>query len=87
MIDTPEKHSVISGIGISRIGRRTGIPHLELTLESANAAIADAGLTAADIDGVATLGDTPLREAAGALGIEPGVHRRRVRHRRAALAR
>lgn len=71
MIDTPEKHSVIAGIGISRIGRRTGIPHLELTIESANAAIADAGLTVADIDGIATLGDTPLREAATALGIEP----------------
>ncbi len=71
-IDTPEKRSVISGIGISRIGRRTGIPGLELTVESATAAIADAGLTVSDVDGIATLGDTPLRETAGALGIEPG---------------
>lgn len=69
--DHPEKRSIISGIGISRIGRRTGIPGLELTLEAARAAIADAGLTPDDIDGVATLGDTPLRDTAAALGIEP----------------
>ena len=50
MMDFPEKRSVISGIGISRIGRRTGIPGIELTQESALAAIADAGLTPADID-------------------------------------
>ena len=50
MIDTPEKQSIISGIGISRIGRRTGTPALDLTIESSRAAIADAGLTPADID-------------------------------------
>jgi acetyl-CoA acetyltransferase len=71
MIDTPEKQSIISGIGISRIGRRTGTPALDLTIESSRAAIADAGLTPADIDGVSTLGETPIFEAAGALGIEP----------------
>jgi len=71
MIDTPEKQSIISGIGISRIGRRTGTPALDLTIESSRAAIADAGLTPADIDGVSTLGETPILEAAGALGIEP----------------
>src|SRR5437016_6324261 len=70
MTDIPEKRSIISGIGISRIGRRTGIPGLELTLESARAAIADAGLDTADVDGIATLGDTPLAHAAAALGIE-----------------
>ncbi len=69
--DIPEQRSIISGIGISRIGRRTGIPGLELTLESARSAIADAGLEPADIDGIATMGDTPWRATAGALGIEP----------------
>ncbi len=69
--DVPERRSIISGIGISRIGRRTGIPGLELTLESSRAAIADAGLQPSDIDGIATLGDTPLRDTAAALGIEP----------------
>jgi acetyl-CoA acetyltransferase len=69
--DVPDLRSIISGIGISRIGRRTGIPGLELTLESSRAAIADAGLEPRDIDGMATLGDTPLAETAAALGIEP----------------
>ena len=67
----PEQGAVISGVGISRIGRRTGIPSLELTLQAARAAIEDAGLTAADIDGIATLGDTPPREVGAVLGIEP----------------
>ena len=39
-----EKDAIISGIGISRIGRRTGIPGLELTMEAVRAAIDDAGL-------------------------------------------
>jgi len=65
-----EKNAIISGIGISRIGRRTGIPGLELTCEAVCAAIADAGLTAADIDGIATLGDTPAAEVTTALGID-----------------
>ena len=73
MSDSPEQRSIISGIGISRIGRRTGIPALDLTIESSRAAIADAGLIAADIDGIATLGDTPAPAAARALGIEPTV--------------
>ncbi|MEY2570275.1 MAG: hypothetical protein QOE63_625, partial [Acidimicrobiaceae bacterium] len=72
-MDAPEKRSIISGIGISRIGRRTGIPGLDLTVESSLAAIADAGLTPADIDGVVTLGDTPISQAAPALGIDPQV--------------
>ena len=66
-----EKNAIISGLGISRIGRRTGIPGAELTLEAARAAIEDAGLTADDIDGIATFGDTPLTEVADALGIQP----------------
>lgn len=71
MTEHPEQRAIISGIGISRIGRRTGIPALELTTEAAAAAIADAGLTPADIDGVASRGDTPVADAAAALGIEP----------------
>ncbi len=69
--DYPEKRSIISGIGISRIGRRTGIPGIELTTEAARAAIADAGLRVEDIDGITTMGDTPLAEAEQALGIQP----------------
>ena len=65
-----EKDAIISGIGISRIGRRTGIPGLDLTMESVRAAIDDAGLAPSDIDGIATLGDTPAAEVNAALGIE-----------------
>ncbi|WP_343708373.1 thiolase family protein [Mycobacterium sp.] len=65
-----EKDSIVSGLGISRIGRRTGIPGPELTLEAVRAAIADAGLRADDIDGIATLGDTPPGVVNAELGIE-----------------
>lgn len=73
MTDHPEKRAIIAGTGISRIGRRTGIPGLELTVEAARDAIADAGLSPADIDGVATLGETPIGQVVRALGMErPG---------------
>src|SRR6201995_108925 len=65
-----EKDAIVSGIGISRIGRRTGIPGRELTMEAVRGAIADAGLVPADIDGIATLGDTPAEEVNAALKIE-----------------
>jgi acetyl-CoA acetyltransferase len=65
-----EKDAILSGIGISRIGRRTGIPGVELTMEAVRAAIEDAGLKAGDIDGIATLGDTPAEEVNAALQIE-----------------
>jgi acetyl-CoA acetyltransferase len=65
-----EKDAILSGIGISRIGRRTGIPGLDLTMEAVRAAIADAGLVAADIDGIATLGDTPAEQVNAELLID-----------------
>ncbi len=49
-----ERDAVISGIGQSQIGRRIYRDPLDLTVEAALAAIADAGLTRADIDGIAT---------------------------------
>ena len=49
-----EQRSVISGIGQSAIGRRLNRTGLDLTLEAAHRAIADAGLTAGDVDGIAT---------------------------------
>ena len=69
MIDTPEKHAIISGIGISRIGRKTGISGVELTRQACEAAIADAGLTVADLDGIASFGETPMRQAREAIGM------------------
>jgi acetyl-CoA acetyltransferase len=49
-----EKQCAISGIGQSEIGRRLHRDPLELTLDACYAAIADAGLTPADIDGLST---------------------------------
>jgi acetyl-CoA acetyltransferase len=49
-----ERRSVISGIGQSVVGRRLGRSGLDLTVEAALEAIADAGLTTADVDGIAT---------------------------------
>ena len=69
--DRWERRCVISGIGISEIGRRTGVSGLALTEAASRAAIADAGLTPRDIDGVTTVGETPLTEASAALGLEP----------------
>ncbi len=70
-MDVAEKRAIISGIGTSEIGRRLGAAAVDLTVAAARAAIADAGLAVADIDGIATMGDTPVHEAAAALGIEP----------------
>jgi acetyl-CoA acetyltransferase len=69
MNDVARHTAVISGIGISDIGRRTSTSALDLTEVAAAAAIADAGLTAADIDGIATMGDTQPAEIAPRLGI------------------
>lgn len=49
-----ERQAAISGIGQSRIGRRIYEDPLGLTLDACLAAIEDAGLTTADIDGLST---------------------------------
>ncbi|MFC3174391.1 thiolase family protein [Novosphingobium bradum] len=49
-----EQSARITGLGISRIGRRLGIDPWVLTADACLAAIADAGLTPDDIDGLAT---------------------------------
>jgi acetyl-CoA acetyltransferase len=48
------RRAVISGIGMSDVGRRLGRSDLDLTVEAAMAAIDDAGLSRDDIDGLAT---------------------------------
>jgi acetyl-CoA acetyltransferase len=49
-----EDRAVLSGMGISRVGRRLHADPWVLTADAALAAIADAGLSADDIDGVST---------------------------------
>lgn len=62
-----ERRAVISGAGQSDVGRRLYRDPLELTLDACLAAIADAGLTTADIDGVATY-PGPMGQPAGFSG-------------------
>lgn len=52
-MDILERKACISGIGMSAVGRRLGRTGLDLTLEAIELALADAGLTTDDIDGVA----------------------------------
>ena len=49
-----ERRAIISGIGQSDIGRRLRRSELDLTVEAAGVAIADAGLARDDIDGLST---------------------------------
>ena len=72
---------VISGIGQSDIGRRLGRDPLQLTADACIAAVRDAGLSLADIDGLTTypgsavpgpgFSGASLREIHDALGIRP----------------
>jgi len=52
--DVLERRAVVSGIGQSAVGRRLGRDPLGLTIDACLDAITDAGLTVADIDGLAT---------------------------------
>ena len=52
--DRFEHRSVLSGVGRSAIGRRLMVDPLSLTVDACLAAVADAGLTLDDIDGLST---------------------------------
>jgi acetyl-CoA acetyltransferase/uncharacterized OB-fold protein len=52
--DRYEHRAVLSGIGRSAIGRRLMVDPLSLTVDACLAAVADAGLTLDDIDGLST---------------------------------
>jgi acetyl-CoA acetyltransferase len=54
MSTTFEASAVVSGIGMSQVGRRLELDPWLLTTEAALEAIADAGLTTDDIDGIST---------------------------------
>jgi acetyl-CoA acetyltransferase/uncharacterized OB-fold protein len=74
-----EEHSAITGIGASRLGRRLMVPPLSLTIDACSAAVADAGLTFDDIDGLSTypgldiagMGEGGVTALEAALGIRP----------------
>ncbi len=74
-----EDKSAITGIGASRLGRRLMVAPLSLTIEACEAAVADAGLTFDDIDGLSTypgldiagMGEGGVSALEGALGLRP----------------
>jgi len=67
-VSKAEHRAVISGIGQSAIGRRLGRGELDLTIEASLAAIADAGLTVADIDGLAAYPGNVMGDTSGNAG-------------------
>ncbi|BCQ07406.1 lipid-transfer protein [Mycobacterium heckeshornense] len=87
MGEAPEKtehRALIAGVGKSQVGRRLGRSDLDLTLEACARALTDAGVAAADVDGlIAWPGEWPAARgfcgpAVGrvkdALGINPSWH-------------
>ncbi|MGA2931454.1 MAG: thiolase family protein [Acidimicrobiales bacterium] len=79
-----ERRAIISGIGQSAVGRRLGRSGLDLTVEAALAAIADAGLSRDDIDGISTypgmgagtpgFGGPPTPDVQDAMGLSLNWH-------------
>ncbi len=65
-----ERRACIAGIGQSEVGRRLQRDPLDLTLDACLAAIADAGLTRDDIDGISTYpGNLPLPAGFSGAGV------------------
>jgi len=83
---TPEKFEdkvALTGIGMSDIGRRLMVPPLALTVQACTAAIADAGLTFDDIDGLSTYpggGNLGGFGEGGITALEAALHIRPVWH-------
>ncbi|MGC7101459.1 thiolase C-terminal domain-containing protein [Amycolatopsis lurida] len=75
-----EDRVAITGIGMSRIGRKLMVPPLELTVEACEQAVSDAGLSLSDIDGLSTwpgagplsgFGEGGVTALESALGVQP----------------
>jgi acetyl-CoA acetyltransferase/uncharacterized OB-fold protein len=78
-----EDKVALTGIGSSQLGRRLLVPPLSLTVEACEQAVADAGLTLDDIDGLATypgagpfggFAEGGITALESALGIRPTWH-------------
>ncbi|AEF37493.1 thiolase C-terminal domain-containing protein [Mycolicibacter sinensis] len=78
-----EDKVALTGIGMSTLGRRQLVPPLSLTVAACNAAIADAGLSIDDIDGLSTypggglpgpFGEGGVTALEAALGVRPTWH-------------
>src|SRR5580658_4525151 len=76
-----EKQVCITGAGQSEVGRPSSRSAMQLTLDACHQAVADAGLTMAEIEGIGTypgkfsagggIGPVSTTDAAFALGIKP----------------
>jgi acetyl-CoA acetyltransferase len=69
MARTKDKVAVV-GVGYSRVGRKTGQAPRDMTVQCVKAALDDAGITPADVDGYTTVGGEPLSDA-HMLGMQP----------------
>jgi acetyl-CoA acetyltransferase/uncharacterized OB-fold protein len=67
--DKFEDKVALTGIGMSRIGRRLMVPPLALTVQACLEAVADAGLTVDQIDGLSTYPGTGPMHAFGEGGV------------------
>jgi acetyl-CoA acetyltransferase len=82
-LDKFEDKVAVTGIGMSRLGRKLMVNPLELTVEAIRAAVADAGLTMDDIDGLSTYpagnpdggySEGGVTTVESALGLRPAWH-------------
>ncbi|WP_231503111.1 OB-fold domain-containing protein [Blastococcus sp. URHD0036] len=64
-----EDDAVLSGIGMSHLGRRLMVDPLSLTVDACREAVADAGLTMDDIDGLSTYPGGGLEHGIGEGGV------------------
>jgi acetyl-CoA acetyltransferase/uncharacterized OB-fold protein len=67
-LDKFERKVVISGIGVSQVGRRLGRDPLGLMVDACPAAIADAGLRPSDVDGMTSYPGASVAGLAGSNG-------------------
>lgn len=81
--DKYEDKVALTGIGMSDIGRRLMRSPIDLTIEACERAVADAGLTMDDIDGIASypgggnvggFGEGGITQVEAALGLRPTWH-------------
>ena len=70
-----KRRVAIAGVGYSKVGRKTGMSYTEMARQATIAALDDAGMTPADIDGVSCrngMGDPPPEADAMALAFMMG---------------
>ena len=67
---TAGRRVAIAGVGYSQVGRRLDLSDNEMVRQALTAALEDAGMTPADIDGVSTMGGNAM-EIGFNFGLDP----------------